>query len=293
MQTLTQVEKEAELTSTLNKLVKTYQQIAIMRIQKTQDEVLKSRNYMEGLMEVFKDVHAAYYRQLLAAIKQKEERRKKLAELKEKGPIVTIFLSPTKRFSGRIVNNVFNKFCRYLKKNSQAEPAVVGRIGKELADQSSQISKDYHYFDINEALINEEDFVKLIEFALPYPTVEVFNARFVNLVNQKAVRTNLTANRILLEEAEKEIEKGRSYWFEPQFEQILDFFEKEIFAILFRRTIHESRLGNLGSRITTLESANEAIEEKQKKIWLNKKKLTERLATEKRQERLAGMSLWN
>lgn len=293
MQTLTELEKETSLISTFNKLVQTYQQISIMRIQKTRDEVLKSRNFMGGLLEVFKDVHAAYYRELLAAIKEKEKKRQKLAELKEKGKTTAVFLSPTKHFSGEIVNEVFEMFENYLKENSPTTLAVIGKTGKKLADQSDQTPENYQYFDIDESQIEETDFLKLIKFILPYPTVEIFSAQFVNLVKQKPVRTNLTANQVLLEETEKEIEQRRSYWFEPQFDQILDFFEKEVFATLFRRTIHESRLGNLGSRIKTLESANQAIEKKQKKLNLKRRKLQRHQANKRRQQRLAGMALWS
>lgn len=293
MRTLNSLKDQFDLVNDLNSLVKTYQEISVMRIQQTRDSVLQSRAYMQGLLDVFIDVHAAHYRQLLSAIKQQQKKEQKISELKGEGSSVAVLLTPKRRFAGRIVQQIFKVFKRYLEKNPDSAVVVVGRMGKELMAQYFKDEQEYQYFDFDQEKLQEQAFIPLARELFKYQKVEVFNGRFKSLVNQEAVKTNVTANEVLLKEAEKEVERSVNYWFEPKLEKILHFFEKEIFGILLRQTIHESRLAALGDRITTLETATDKIEKRQNELELKVKKLQQEKENKQRRQRLAGMALWS
>jgi F0F1-type ATP synthase gamma subunit len=293
VRTLNSLKDQFDLVNDLNSLVKTYQEISVMRIQQTRDSVLQSRAYMQGLLDVFIDVHAAHYRQLLSAIKQQQKKEQKISELKGEGSSVAVLLTPKRRFAGRIVQQIFKVFKRYLEKNPDSAVVVVGRMGKELMAQYFKDEQEYQYFDFDQEKLQEQAFIPLARELFKYQKVEVFNGRFKSLVNQEAVKTNVTANEVLLKEAEKEVERSVNYWFEPKLEKILHFFEKEIFGILLRQTIHESRLAALGDRITTLETATDKIEKRQNELELKVKKLQQEKENKQRRQRLAGMALWS
>ncbi len=292
MSTLKQITADSQAVATLGSLVRAYKEISVMRIQKTRDSVLKARPYTEGLHELSTDVQASYYKKLLKELKKRKKKKAQVSRFKNHGQELAIFLSPAKRFSGGIVQQVFQNFYAYLQKNKKTDAAVVGKIGKEIVEQNPEFNKEFRFFDIDESSIDDKRFKQLIEHVNVYAKVQVFNAKFESLVKQKAVHTDITADQMLVQEDQEKIEKKESYWFEPDFEEILAFFEKQISAILFVQTIYESRLGNLGSRITTLENASDAIEQRLKKLERKRKVLKQREKTKKRQERLAGMSLW-
>jgi F0F1-type ATP synthase gamma subunit len=54
--------------------------------------------------------------------------------------------------------------------------------------------------------------------------------------------------------------------FEPSPEEILSFFETQIFTSLFKQTINESYLAQIGSRIMVLETASARIESRLKEL---------------------------
>ncbi|MGD9128888.1 MAG: F0F1 ATP synthase subunit gamma [Candidatus Woesebacteria bacterium] len=293
--TLKKIKSQVVFTKDFAKLTKAYQEIAVMKIQKARRQILKTRAYIDGLLEVFVDVRASHQKEMIAELKKKgkikgDEENWRFTGLGEKEQIVAVLFSPSSHFTGDLSRRVFANFKKFVKEN-EAEIVVVGKIGRDLMKEHFGSEKSYKYFDLDESLLDKQDFHLLLDYLVKFAIVEVFNGRFVSLVQQESVRSNLTANELLFEQA-TELEKRDSFLFEPSVDRILDFFEKQVFAALLRQTYHESYLANLASRITNLESAIDLTEKKEQSLIFKQNRVRQLLVNKKQRQRLAGVSLW-
>jgi len=73
---------------------------------------------------------------------------------------------------------------------------------------------------------------------------------------------------------------------------LIQFFETQIFATLFRQTVHESELARYASRVNAMEESLQFIKRRQKELQDAKKRFTRASQQKKQLERLSGMRLW-
>src|SRR5258708_40304316 len=132
--------------------------------------------------------------------------------------------------------------------------AIVGKTGKELYDTSS-INHPYTFFDLPDVLHSMEELKPLISHILQYEHVTVFYGRFVNIVTQEAAYTSISGDEQVETIEKQERPKEYGFIFEPSIEEVLDFFETQIFSSLFKQTIVEAELARLASRIKAMEQA--------------------------------------
>lgn len=82
------------------------------------------------------------------------------------------------------------------------------------------------------------------------------------------------------------------YFFEPSLEQILVFFEEEIFSAVFEQAVHESELAKYASRMVTLDKATQNIRNRVKKVDMMRRLISHRTMNKKQQDSLTGVMLW-
>ena len=83
------------------------------------------------------------------------------------------------------------------------------------------------------------------------------------------------------------------YLFEPSLEQVMKFFEQQIFTSLIEGTIKEAELAKFASRMITLDSATENVKSALKAVQNQQRVLQHRKSNKRQQELLTGISLWN
>ena len=87
-------------------------------------------------------------------------------------------------------------------------------------------------------------------------------------------------------------EKIQDYIFEPEFSQMLAFFEEHIKSLLFNRTMLETELSRTAARLMKMtgaeQSATEHIGEKKREL----RKAIESLSNIRLLESFSGLSIW-
>lgn len=290
MQLYKQVKQEISNNSQLKMLTQAYQEHAISQINTARYSVVASRAFMQELDEIFFNVKTSYKTSLAQALQARK--KQKNANLQKNGKDALVLLSSNGKFYGDLVTKV----CRLFVKAAQianADIIIIGRVGKKFYEQSGN-PKPYTYFDLSDTNISLTNLKPLIQYLIPYENSTIFFGRFNNIALQEPVKVGLTGE--LSDEEVKnqaQLHNQENFLFEPSLEQVLEFFETQIFSLILSQTVNEGKLARFGSRVTAMESAKENLR-KQLSLLIHKERRLKAMEINKKQLQLfAGRSLWN
>lgn len=288
MQRYRQIKDEIGLLSSLRILCTSYEEISVMNMQRIREMVLSTRTFYMKLSKVYYHVKTSYKDELA----KDEKKNKKAHEVARKnGKTVAVFISANAKLHGVIIDNVFHSFEQYIL-NNEADVIIVGKLGRDLYERliTASRKKQYLYFEIPDMQVALEDLRTIVYHLLEYEKITVFYGQYNSMLDQVAQMTNITGDAIL----EKEVitDKNEAFLFEPKLEDIVDYFEKQIFSALFKQTVHESQLARFASRITAMEFALDRIDGKENNLYNERRRITRLINNKTQQERMSGISLW-
>lgn len=279
------IKDEISLLSSLRSLSEAYQQISVLRMQQIRQSVLSTRDYLEELSEVFVDVKQAFLH-MEQEVKDRNE--------KSKSAVIILF-SPNAKLYGEVVNKVFGMFLNNIKSSPESDIIIVGKSGKQFVD-SLNLGKNYTYFEIPDFGVNLSHLKDLSQVVSEYKSVEVYFGKFINIASQEGAAQNLTGEKVdkIKGSAAKEanLEKEYAYLFEPTADQILNFFESQVFVSLLKQTVHEGELARFASRINAMENALDNISKYEKKLKMQSIKIKKMHESKKQHEIFSGINLW-
>ncbi len=294
---------EIEFTRTFRLIAQAYEEIAVMKMRKVRGSVLKTREYLVKLSDVFFDVKKAHkrYQELMKKMKANSVKKApatiikiKQTPVKIKKPTVSVFLSANTSLYGDLIARIFRLFLEKSQKDN-SDIIIIGRVGRRLYDESEH-KKKYLYFELPDENITLESLKPVIYHLVEYQSILVYYGKFENMINQSASVSNVSGDQPYSTSPEEKDNKkslGLNFLFEPSLETILLFFEDLIASSLFRQTVHETQLARLASRVMSMEQAQQNITQQMKKLRFSQIKIN-RLDQQKKQlERLSGISLWN
>lgn len=274
---------------TLRDLVQAYEEIASLRMKKTRDSVLYNRSYLSKIDEVFQEVRTSHAHEARSFLKFRGKKQsEKLTFLAHNGKTVAVFLSANTGLYGQIIRDTFNRFLAEVKQG-QVEVAIIGKHGLSLF-LSALPDHPYTYFDLSDADPKADELLEIIKHVVRYEEIHVYYGKFVNFIKQTPSMLSVSAD-ISFDKSQQP--KRISYLFEPSLEQILIFFETEIFASLFEQTTRESSLAKNASRAISMDKADQNIAEKLSRLELEKLKAAHHLANRKQLNSLPRLYLTN
>ncbi|OGK19104.1 hypothetical protein A3D80_03060 [Candidatus Roizmanbacteria bacterium RIFCSPHIGHO2_02_FULL_40_13b] len=292
MQKYRQIKDEIGLLASLKILCTSYEEISVMNMQRIRQTVLATRTFYIKLAKVYYHVKNSYKDELAEIMKKKRIKDPSQIGLTQKnGKAVCVFISANAKLHGVIIDNVFNKFEEYIKTND-TDIIIIGKLGRDLYERliPTAKKKQYLYFEIPDMQVALDDLKTVIYHLIEYEKITVFYGQYNSMLDQAAQIVNITGDALVKEAAVTE--ENVAFLFEPSLEEVVDYFEKQIFSALFKQTVHESQLARFASRITAMEFALEKIDGKQNYLY-NERRRTVRLVENKIQlERLSGISLW-
>ncbi len=282
------------VTQTIKEIAETYEEVSVMKIQKIRNSVLTTRDFMLRLSEIFAEVRYSYKEEIkaLRKIKKLKNKQNTYSTLKKTKELAQVLVTTNEHLVGDIPYKVFSSFIEDITKQ-KGDLIIIGSVGKGLIETIFGQNKKFYYFDLPPIGSGIKVIEKLIRVLIQYKNITVYHGKFLNLVNQIQVKSNI------LEDIEKTAKlnntnnKEKKYLFEPSLEKILNFFEIQIFASLFRQSLDEASLANLGSRIKSMEQATESATERIKTLKMLRIRFNKHLENKKQIQRLAGMTLWN
>jgi len=276
MPILKKIKEDLKAVSNIETITRTYQEIANLRMNEIRQKVLNNREFIEELSQVYTLAKKAY----LVLLKKEKP------FIKRKGERVVVFLSGNERFYGTLFSDIWRELLNYLAKN-KADLAVVGRMGKYLAERSGFGHKMF-YFELNDDKPEKNRLREIIDFIKNYEEIIIFHGRFQTILSQKVVQSNISGGVTLKEE----LEEVKSYLFEPSPEAVLEFFETELLSAFFNQTILEHRLSKYAARMVAMYQATENAKKRERKLKIEQKKIERQLLNRKQIELFSGSQLW-
>ena len=276
MPILKKIKEDLKAVSNIETITRTYQEIANLRMNEIRQKVLNNREFIEELSQVYTLAKKAY----LVLLKKEKP------FIKPKRERVVVFLSGNERFYGTLFSDIWRELLNYLAKN-KADLAVVGRMGKYLAERSGFGHKMF-YFELNDDKPEKNRLRGIIDFIKNYEEIIIFHGRFQTILSQKVVQSNISGGITL----EEELEEVKSYLFEPSPEAVLEFFETELLSAFFNQTILEHRLSKYATRMVAMYQATENAKKRERKLKIEQKKIERQLLNRKQIELFSGSQLW-
>lgn len=297
MAILKEIKENLKAISNIETITRTYQEIANLRMNKIRQEVLNNREFIEELSRVYILAKKNYLAQVkkgrLTKVKEHSflspprfARVKKESFIKRRGERVVVFLSGNERFYGTLILDIWREILNYLAEN-EADLAVVGRVGKYLADRSGFDHKMF-YFDLDDDNPEKWRIKGIIEFIKNYEEIIIFHGRFQTILSQKVVQSNISGGV----SPEKELAEVKSYLFEPSLQTVLEFFETELMSAFFNQTILEHQLSRYATRMVAMYQATENAKKRKRELEIEEKKLDRQLFNKQQIELFSGFQLW-
>jgi ATP synthase F1 gamma subunit len=273
----------------LSGMVKAYEEIAAGRIKQSRDNVLKNRDYMSEIVEIFEEVLFTYKKQVEVMMKAKKKKNlKEFSFINKNGKTLYILLSANTGLYGNIVKRTFDLFISKARETN-ADKAIIGKLGLSMWQQAG-IRDQYYYFDFPDQRVDKEPLKKILDFIVSYESIVVFYGKFQNLVTQEPTYSDISGNALSGDDAKQQ---GIKYFFEPSLDKVLEFFEKQIFSSIFEQTMRESQLAKIASRLTSLDTASENIDKQLEMMKSAKIRIEHHVQNKKQLETFSSSLLWN
>jgi ATP synthase F1 gamma subunit len=287
--------EELESLNSLKELAESYEEIAANQMQKIKDSVLRTRDFLSAISDIFVDLKASYRREVKDLMDRIKRGGKALMPiLQKKDKLLMVYLSSNGRLYGAVTKKTFDLFVTDLKNNGKdnVDLVVIGSAGKEMFENSS-VKKDFEYFEIPDNNIGINHIKIVMRKYLQYERVHVYYGKFGNVVKQDAIETSISGEDIFETEVPSTVPREDRFIFEPILEKIFHFFQTQIMATLFSQTLLENQLARHASRVNAMEEALVHIEEESKRLYLEKTLAKHILLNKKQLESMSGFVLWD
>ncbi len=306
MQSLKELRETIDTVSTMGMVVQAMQEISVMKMQKERKGVIQTRSFLDQLTAVFYDVKMSYKNKILGILSKKNKGTDDFSSFVKNGKSVSVLLSSNGKLQGDIISKVFKFFIESIKDKND-DIIIVGKVGKELYGKSGN-KKEPQYFEIPDSDVKIEDLKELVLALVNYQKIDVYYGKFESIVTQTAIVSNVSGYKtedkvqdLLFKDMketaakskdEKNPHEYRHFLFEPSLNEILQFFETQVFASLFKQTVSEAQLARHGSRIRSMGEAVSHIETEKKTLSTKERRTKQMFSNKKQIERLSGVMLW-
>jgi F0F1-type ATP synthase gamma subunit len=282
------IAQEIDQLVDMHTLVQTFEEIAAIRMRKIRSAVLSSREFNDGLAVIYQDIKSSYRRQIDQLMASKNIKNTgKLTLIKRNGKSASVFLSANTKLYGDIIQRTYQAFSQYIMTHP-CDVIIIGRLGSQLFEEENP-RVHYTYFEFPDMSFNIDNLGQLINQLIGYEKIFLFYGKYDSMEAQSPMMLDVYG-----EQREVESVKGDNirYIFEPTLENIIIFFEAEIFASVVEQTVRESELAKLASRMINLDAASENVKKALGDMNHLKRVLFHRENNKKQNEMLSGMRLW-
>jgi ATP synthase F1 gamma subunit len=277
MTNIKDLENEINQVSSLRELTDVFGEIASTRMRRIRGYVLKNREFLKAIDSIFRDTLDAYTEKLSQLVaKRKAMKGGKVTFLAHNGKTVSVLISANTGFFGNVVKETFGKFIEDVRRED-VEVTIIGKVGRSLF-LSAEPNRPYVYFDLPDYGIDKSKLSEVIRHLVQYEEIKVYYGKFETLATQKPDIQDISAGATVGGKIQKpEI----TYLFEPSVEEILMFFETQIFTSLFDQSLRESQLAKYASRILAMDRAAQNIENRIRELKIEKLSVAHKTANQK------------
>jgi len=266
MPTITEVREELDDSVTLQFVSSAFTEAAAARVQKIKEEFERNRQFFDDMTHLYHLVRISG-KKVLPGKKGILGRAGPVEGTEETGKMLSVAVTSNQRFYGNINTNIMETYMRDTGAQ-QTDRLIIGSTGSDLLRSITYahpfdrliFAKDRPTADETQGFLNR---IK------PYRSVIIYYPKFVSLVSQTVGKLDICQAGKANETIPKE---EINILFEPEYSQILEFFQLQVRSLLFLRVLLETDLARTAARLITMSGAEERAREiiKQKRSQLRK-----------------------
>lgn len=273
---------------TLQSLAYAYAQISSNRMKSIRESVVSSRDYLGDLNEIFRELRNSYKKEVEKLMKKKSKGGKPVTFLSHNGRTVSVLISANAGLYGEVVPRTFELFVKDVQEKG-TEATIIGKLGLSLF-LGKEPTRPHTYFDFPDFGVDPAKLGEIIGHLVQYEKIQIYYAKFNNIVNQEPAIFNLEAETpVATYTPEQRPTDVTPYLFEPSLEKILIFFETEMFGSLFEQTVKESQLAKFASRMLAMDTAGENVKGQLSKLKMEKLKYTHYISNRKQLDSMSAV----
>jgi F0F1-type ATP synthase gamma subunit len=255
----------------MKSLFEVYEELAALNIRRVKKTVLSSREYFDGLRNVWDGVGTDV--SAVVEMSQKE---------------AAVCITANAGLFGDIIDKTFLPFLEFIKHNS-VDVYVVGKVGESLM---RTLGKDLSYqtFYLADDLIDEAIFREIVTKVIAYKKVHFFYGQFKSVAVQNPEVARIVG-RFLPEPGEPaELKKGATfqYIYEPSLWHVAQAFS-EVIASVLEQVLEESQLAKFGSRVMHLHDSIENVSKKVALLKREKRTVRKKSLDKKQNSMISGI----
>ncbi len=279
MVTSIDITQELIRLDTLSNIVETFQEIATTRMQRVRDQVLRNRVFLTGIDKIYYQVSASYKEELLKLKSRKNARNEVLVR---NGRSATVLISANSNLYGTILPKTYKLFIEDPLHNS-SDIFIIGKIGKALFEGTSK--NPFTYIELSDSGFTNDELKVIRDKLIPYSHVVMYHGLYRTILTQDAISEDIVG----INKEDHPNEPLMKWLFEPNLEEIIKYFESQIFSSNLTQHMHESELAKLASRTISLEDSRNNIKDAIKKTQLKKAIIQHQEKNRKQMNNLIGV----
>lgn len=237
-----------EEAQSLKQITQAFTQISSSKLKRIRDGVERNRTFFTDLSGIYGLINGI-------------ARKRKIPRPVKNGRTLTVLLTSNERFYGKITGELLEFYLIQVSK-IRSDKIVIGRAGIETL-KSMNYALSYTPLILASDFPNNGEFVKLSQLVQSYSKVLVFHPQFHSVMLQKPVIADITRSEQEVNEktteSQDKINEYNNFIVEPEIKIMADFFDNQIKVLLLESTFLEAELARTGSRLISMDSAqNEA-----------------------------------
>lgn len=165
-------------------------------------------------------------------------------------------LTSNRRFYGTINREISERLIGRMEKDPDSNYLMIGQTGKNYLELTDYAQK-CKYWEFSSDEPTKKEIAGLINILAEYKSIYVFYPTFINPFRQEVALIDIT------HKAEPQFAEQLpiDYIFEPEIDELIEFFETQVRLILFNRVLLETKLAQTGARLSRMQRAHEQAED--------------------------------
>jgi len=276
MATVSDLRLELDDATTLRLISSAFTEASAARIQKIKRLFETNKQFYDEISHVYHLVRVS--KSVSDEVKKKIEPPKKT---------LSVAVTSNQRFYGSLNVNVMHSFIDAIQ-SIDTDVLVIGTTGHDLI-HSNRFSKRYDTLSFAHDNPTTDETRTFLDKTTPYEKVIVHFPKFVTLVTQVAGNMDITQ---AVSGGSNDPEDEVHILFEPEYQKILEFFQRQVRSLLFLHVMLESDLSRTAARLIAMSGAEDRSDKLIKQKSSELRKIQASIANAKLLETFAGITKW-
>lgn len=237
MSVIQTIKDELKEAQTLKLLSSSFTEISAIKMKSSREQLRQNSEFYEDIKVLYRDIRVG--------AEQKNLYTKMIPQSQ-----LSVALTSNKRFYGTQNRDIIQRFLEGLE-HHKTKGMVIGLTGQTIL-ATTPVSQPIEVIIFRDDYPSTREIYNLLSRIEAYEKVYLYHPKFVNLMVQEATVTDMTYTPSAKEKQEAEL---KTFIYEPELEDILNFFETHVRFLLFRRSLLEVELARTSARLVAMISA--------------------------------------